>query len=164
MKKLCLLGAFVLSIFTASSAYSACGAGGCGFSAPSFGDNCCAEPCAPCAQATGNCICQYVRYQPCPYTIKRCVQEQCPYTVRCCRMIPQYYQVQRCRMVPEYYNVTCCRQVPEYYDVQKCRTVCRTVCEQACTYKPVYFWKNECNQCPVQQPCAPACSSCPCGQ
>lgn len=150
MKKLCLMGAFLFSIFAAQTGFS-------------YGGGCCGAPCCDqpandcgCEEKTGECVCRYVRWQACPYTIQRCVQEQVPYCRRCCRMVPQYYEVQKCRYVPEYYSVTCCRQVPEYYDVQECRTVCRTVCEQACNYVPRYYWKRECQPCGQQ--CAPCCN------
>jgi hypothetical protein len=147
MKKLCLMGAFLFSIFAAQNVYS---------------DNgCCPPSCgSPCDTSTGECYCKYVTYDACPYTIPRCVSEQIPYTVKHCRMVPQYYPVQQCRMVPEYYTVTACRQVPEYYETQHCRTVYRTVCEQACRYVPRYYWKHECGCpstgcCPSPAPCCP---------
>lgn len=151
MKKLCLLGAFLFSIFAAQTGFSNCGGPACG-GQPSFGGG---DQGCGCEQPTGECICKYVTYQACPYTIPRCVEEQVPYCRKCCRWVPQYYQVQKCRYVPEYYSVTCCRQVPEYYDVQECRTVRRVVCEPACRYIPRYYWKRECQPC--QQSCQPSC-------
>lgn len=146
MKKLFLLGAFVATIFSAQAGFSQC-------AAP------CAQPCEqPCNdQPVGDCYCKYVRYEACPYTIPRCVEEQIPYTRRCCRYVPQYYQVQKCRYVPEYYSVTCCRQVPEYFDVCETKTCKKIIQEPACRYVPRYYWKHEC-QAPAAAPCAP------CGQ
>lgn len=150
MKKLCLLGAFLFSIFTAQG-FAQCGSGSC---AP-CGDSCATTPCCPqvCDQGTGECYCKYVRYNPCPYSVTRCYQEQIPYTVKCCRSVPQYYPIQKVRYVPEYYTVTGCRQVPEYYDVQKSYCVTRSYQEPHCRYVPTYYWKHECQQCAA--PCAP---------
>lgn len=142
MKKLCLMGAFLFSIFTAQS-FADCGSYGGNYGS---GDQGCGTPCCeqPCDQRTGECVCKYVRYIPCPYSITRCYQECIPYSVKCCRMVPQYYPVQRVRYVPEYYTVTCCRQVPEYYDVPKCYYVTRTYQEPHCTYRTCTYWKAEC--------------------
>ena len=49
-------------------------------------------------QATGECWCKYVHYQPCYYYTKRCVTENKYCTKKCCRQVPQCYEVQRCRM------------------------------------------------------------------
>lgn len=144
MKKLCLMGAFLFSIFTAQTVYSQ--------------DCCapCAPPCdSPCDERTGECFCRYVHYEACPYTTKRCVTETIPCSRRCCQMVPQYYPVQRCRMVPEYYTVSCCRQVPVYYDVPECKYVNRVICEPACRYCPRYYWKRECQPCANPAPCCP---------
>lgn len=170
MKKLCLLGAFLCSIFMFNTAYSQCNnAQNSGVQSYSQnygsrnynqsygnygaqggvvqGGDC------PCDQPCGNCYCQYVHYEPCYYTTQRCIEEQVPYTRKCCRYVPQYYEVQRCRYVPQYYTETCCRQVPEYYDVQEYRCCKRTICEPQCKYIPRYYWKHECR---------PSCA--PCGQ
>jgi hypothetical protein len=152
MKKLCLIGAFLFSIFTAQNVFAQCGGPDC-CGAPPCGGPCGADCGSPCDSRTGECYCRYVHYVACPYTIKRCVQEACPYTVRCCRYVPQYYPIQRCRMVPEYYTVTGCRYCPEYYCVEKCAYVNRTICEPACTYRPVYYWRQECQSCCDQAPC-----------
>lgn len=156
MKKLFIIGASLLSIFTAQGAFAACGMGSCGSS--------CGSPCGntndcgcPCDQPTNDCYCRFVRYQPCYYTTKRCVQEQVPCTKKCCRMVPQYYQVQKCRYVPEYYSVTCCRQVCEYYDVPDCKTYTRVICEPQCTYVPRYYWKYVCGGNSCASPCATPC-------
>lgn len=152
MKKLFLLGASLFSILGGSSLFAACGAGGCGapvapMPAPvSYDKSACGE------QPTGDCVCKYVRYEPCYYNTTRCVEEQVPCTKRCCKYVPEYYQVQRCRYVPEYYCETKCRQVPQYYDVCEYKTCKKYVCEPQCTYKPVYYWKRTCNT-----GCAPTC-------
>ncbi len=134
MKKLCLMGAFLFSIFAAQNAYS---------------QDCCGAPCDTgcnqgCDERTGECICKYVHWQACPYTIQRCYTETIPCQRTCCRMVPQYFPIQKCRMVPEYYTVQGCRYVPEYYQVPYNRYVQRTYCEPHCRYIPQYYWKREC--------------------
>lgn len=146
MKKLFIIGASLLSIFTAQGAFASCGAGFCG---NNMGPGCCDDGCPP-DQPTNECFCRFVRYQPCYYTTKRCIEEQIPCTKKCCRWIPQYYQVQKCRYVPQYYCETHCRQVCDYYDVPDCRTVRRVICEPQVTYVPRYYWKHTC-----ATPCCP---------
>jgi hypothetical protein len=147
MKKLFLIGAFLLGIFSVNG-YSL------GFFGGGGGD-CCPQPCG---QPTGECYCLYVDYQPCYYTTKRCIEEQIPCSRRCCRMVPQYYQVQRCRYVPEYYCDTQCRYVPEYYDVPETKCCKRIICEPQCRYVPRYYWKHVCadqNSLSPVNPCCP---------
>lgn len=170
MKKLFLLSACLFGIFGISQGYSQCSAQGCG-AGPAYGQGYgrsgvyqgygrgsnfggygrgavyqggdCRE------QPTGQCYCQYVRYEPRPYTTTRCVEERynCPKT--CCRMVPEYFQVQKCRYVPEYYCETRCKQVPQYYEVQECKTRYKTICEPQCDYVPKYYWRCE------NKPCCP---------
>ncbi len=128
MKKFLLLGAFLLTVFTVQKGYSQ----GC------CDTSCCEE------QACNECYCLYVRYEPCYYNTKRCIEEQIPCCKRCCRYVPKYYQVQRCRYVPEYYTETCCKQECEYYDVQEYKTCKKTICEPQCKYVPKYYWKHTC--------------------
>ena len=99
----------------------------------------------PCEdQATGDCYCKYVKYEPCYYTTKRCVQEQIPCTKKCCRYVDQYYEVKKCKYVPEYYTETKSCKVPEYYEVPDCKTCTKTICEKHCKYVPKYYWKHTC--------------------
>lgn len=140
MKKLFLIGAFLLGIFTVQNAYS-----------QQYGQIPGGDPC--CEQATGQCYCLFVRYEPSYYTTRRCVDEQIPCTKKCCRMVPQYYEVQRCRYVPEYYCETKCRMVPEYYDVPDTKCCKRVICEPQCQYIPRYYWKYVCGD---SSPC-PTC-------
>ncbi len=152
MKKLFIIGASLLSIFTAQGAFAGCcGTSACGDVGYGGGNDCgaCQSDCgSPCDQPTNNCYCQYVRYQPYYYSTKRCVQECVPCSKKCCRWVPQYYQVQRCRYVPEYYCETRCKQVCEYYDVPDCKYYNRVICEPQCTYIPQYYWKYSCgNNC-----------------
>lgn len=136
MKKLVLMAVAVMGLFGMTQGF-----------AQGYDNGCCEQP-------TGQCYCQYVTYDACPYTVKRCVQECYTVNRQCCNYVPQYYQVQRCRYVPEYYCETKCRYVPNYYCVPETRTCNRVVCEPRCNYVPRYYWKCE-NQC---APCAPACA------
>lgn len=133
MKKLFLIGAFLLSIFAIHNVYSY---------APNYSGSGCYNECAE--YPTNDCWCRYVRYKPCYYTTKRCITEQVPCVRKCCRYVPQYYQVQCCRYVPQYYCVTRCRKVPEYFCVQESKCCTRTVCEPQCRYVPEYCWKRVC--------------------
>jgi hypothetical protein len=108
---------------------------------------CCGE------QACGECYCLYVKYEPCYYTTKRCVEEQITCKKKCCRYVPQYCEVKRCRYVPQYYTETVCRQVPEYYYVDECKPCKKTICEKQCKYVPKYYWKHTCGQTQVAKPC-----------
>lgn len=109
---------------------------------------------APCAdQATNECWCKYVHYEPCYYTTRRCVEEQIPCKRKCCRYVDKYYEVQRCRMVPQYYTETCCRKEPEYYYVDECKTCKKWVCDQHCKYVPTYYWKRTCGDSNCTTPC-----------
>lgn len=155
MKKLFLIGAFLLGIFSIKGAYAQDWRQACGQPCGQACDQACNQPCD---SAVGECYCLYVHYQPCYYNTTKCIEEQVPYTRKCCRYVPQYYQVQRCRYVPQYYTETYCRQVPEYYDVQEYRCCKRNVCEQKCTYVPRYYWKHECRSNGNTGSCAP------CGQ
>lgn len=140
LKKLGITAAFLMGIFTFSSAFADC------------------APCCPPDQACGDCYCKYVRYEPrCTYS-KRCIEEQVCCPRKCCRFVPEYYDVQRCRYVPQYYTIQVqkCRYVPEYYCEKKCRYVpqyyevndyktCKKyVCEPNYTCVPKYYWKREC--------------------
>ncbi len=141
LKKIGFIGTFLLGVFAIPSLSAQ---GNCG---------------APCEQPCGECYCKYVRYEPCCYNKKRCVEECIPCSKKCCRYVDQYYNVQRCRYVPQYYTVQvqkcryvpeyyceqkCCK-VPEYYDVQQYKTCKKTICEPCTTYVPRYYWKRECN-------------------
>lgn len=142
MKKLFLIGAFLLGLFTVQNIYS---------QEPlvNYGN-------APCEdQPCGECWCRYVRYTPCYYTTKRCVEEQVPCCKKCCRYVPQYYSVQCCRYVPQYYPVQRCRYVPEYYDVQEYKCCKKTICEPCCKYVPKYYWKRTCAPQCAPQGCLP---------
>lgn len=129
MKKWFVIGAFLCGILGVQTSYAQCGG--------RQSDACCDKP-------TGECYCKYVRYEPCYYTTKRCIDEQVPCVKRCCRMKPEYYQVRCCRMVPEYYYVTKCRQCPEYYDVTEYKCQKKVICEPQCKYVPKYYWKRTC--------------------
>ena len=107
-------------------------------------DNVC-PPEGPCGEAC-ECWCKCVRYKPCYYTTKRCVEECIPCTKRCCRYIDKTYEVQKCRYVPEYYCETKCCKVPEYYDVQDYKTCKKWVCDRHCKYVPEYYWKHTCGE------------------
>lgn len=112
----------------------------------------------PCADMpTNDCWCLWVRYKPCYYQTKRCIEEQIPCKRRCCRYVDRYYQVERCRYVPEKYCETVCRKEPEYYDVDECKTCKRWVCDQQCRYVPEYYWKHTCGDNGCQKPCPPQC-------
>jgi hypothetical protein len=117
----------------------------------------CEYPSGPCV-----CYCPYTKFEPCYYTVKRCVEE--PYTEykRCCRYVPKYYDKQCCRYVPQYYTQTCCKYEPEYYcvPVQKCRT--REICERKCRYVPCTYTKKSCVECPPADNACPG-GSCPGG-
>lgn len=142
MKKLFLLGAFILSIFAVKAGYSACCSQPC--ARPSCAQPC-AQPCAPaCDERVGECYCLYKKQEPYTYNTQRCVEEQVPYTRRCSRSVPKYYEVDRCQMVPQWYKETVCRNEIEYYDVQEYKTVTRTICEPQVGYTDKYYWKHEC--------------------
>jgi hypothetical protein len=147
MKKSCLIGAFLFSIFAAQPGFTNCGTVcGSGSYGGSYGGvQPQPESLQPEEAPTGNCVCQYVQYIPYPYTINRCYQEQVPYQVQRCRWEPRYYQVQRCRYEPQYYSVTQCQMVPKYYSEQRFKTITRTIPEPACRYVSKYYWKTECN-------------------
>lgn len=104
-------------------------------------------------QATNDCWCKYVHYEPCYYYTKRCVTENKYCTKKCCRQVPKYYEVQRCKMVPQYYTETCCKMCPEYYDVQECVPCKKWVCDRHCKYVPRYYWKHTCGQQGCPTPC-----------
>lgn len=110
------------------------------------------EECCPPEQATGDCYCLMVRYEPCYYTTKRCVEEQIPCKKKCYRKVPCYTQVERCRMVPEKYCETVCTYKTECYEVDDCKTCTRVVCDQHCKWVPKYYWKHTC-----ENPCAANC-------
>lgn len=149
MKKWFIIGAFLCGILGVQSVdagyYGYRGYGYGNSSNMGFGDSCCGE------SPTGDCICRYVRYEPCYYNTSRCVDEQVPCVKQCCRYRPEYYQVQRCRYVPQYYCETRCRQVPEYYNVTEYKCCKRVVCEPQCRYIPRYYWKRTC--CPENACC-----------
>lgn len=107
-------------------------------------------------QATGECWCKYVHYEPCYYYTKRCVTENKYCTKRCCRQVPKYYEVQRCKYVPQYYCETCCKYCPEYYDVQECIPCQKWVCDRHCKYVPKYYYKHVCGKPNCPTPC-PTC-------
>lgn len=119
-----------------------------------------------CDQPVNDCWCKYVRYNPCYYYTKRCVQDCYPVNKQCCRMVPQYYQVQKCRYVPQYYCETACRQVPEYYTVCETKTCNRWVNDKHVRWVPEYYWKHTCGDagcntpCPSQAPTAPVGGGC----
>ncbi len=114
-----------------------------GYAGSGCGTNACCEP-ACCEQPCNDCYCRFVRYEACPYTTKRCVEECIPCKKKCWRMVPQYYEVQRCRYVPQYYTETCCRQVRECYEVDDVKVCKRVICEPQCRYVPKYYWKRVC--------------------
>lgn len=103
----------------------------------------------------GECYCLMVRYKPCYYTTKRCVQECIPCKKKCYRCVPKYYEVKKCRMVPEYYCETACKYEKECYEVDDTKYVTKTVCDQHCKYVPEYYWKHT--------GCAPAAQACDTG-
>lgn len=136
MKNIITLGAFLF---------------GMAFTQAAFADDatnngaCCAPVQQPCGdQPTGECYCMYVKYEPCYYTTKRCVEECIPCKRKCCRSVPRYYEVQRCRYVPQYYTETICKNEKEYYYVDEVKTCKKTICEQQCKYVPKYYWKHNC--------------------
>lgn len=149
MKKVFLIGAFLLSVFGANAAHAAYSQSWHDTNQPySRYRSERAQPqvsgeCPPDAP-DGMCYCRYVHYQPRYYTTKRCVEECYTCPKKCCRYVPQYYEVKKCRYVPEYYTETHCRQVPEYYEVQECKTCKKVICEPQCEYVPTYYWKCEC--------------------
>ena len=153
MNKLLTLGALVCCMMFGASA-SAQDASNYGQQQPAQDQCCPAEhPAEDQGQATNDCWCKYVRYKPCYYTTKRCVEEQVPCTKTCCRMVPKYYEVERCKYVPQYYKETCCRNEPEYYQVADCKTCKKWVCDQHCQYVPEYYWKHTCGDNACTTPC-----------
>jgi len=165
MKKLFQLGAVFFGILMAQNGFAQDYAGSEGYSSGSAyqggayasgsGSDCCAPQDQCCDQATNDCWCRYVHYEPCYYTTKRCVNYCVPCTRKCCRYCPKYYQVQRCRYVPQYYCETLCRYCPEYYDVCEQKQCTKTVCDTHCRYVPRYYWKHVCGQ---QQGCETGCA------
>lgn len=149
MNKLLQIGALVCCMMFASTAFAQDAANCC----PPAQDQCCPAEHPAEGQSTGDCWCKMVRYKPCYYTTKRCVEEQIPCTKTCCRMVPKYYEVQRCRYVPQYYCETCCRNEPEYYQVPDCKTCKKWVCDQHCQYVPEYYWKHTCGDANCTTPC-----------
>ena len=153
MKKFFQIAAVTIGLFFAQGAYAddnSCKDNSC--NKEDTAAQCCPEE-HPCEQPTNDCWCKYVRYKPCYYTEKRCVEEKVPCKKRCCRMVPKYYEVKKCKMVPQYYTETVCKQEPEYYDVEETKCTKKWVCEQKCKYVPEYFWKHVCGQ----QGCPSAC-------
>lgn len=130
-----MLGAFLFGLTLTQAAFAGCNNGNGGCSAPVA-----AQPCGE--QATGECYCMYVKYEPCYYTTKRCVEECIPCKRKCSRTVPRYYEVQRCRYVPQYYTETVCKNEREYYYVDDVKTCQKTVCEQHVKYVPKYYWKH----------------------
>lgn len=150
MKKMIQMGALFLSLLVTQFGFSQDAAYGYANSTAPQGGNVIydnspgADGACPQEQATGNCWCLYVKYEPCYYCTQRCVEEQIPCTKRCCRQVPKYYEVQRCKMVPEYYTETCCKYCTEYYDVPDTKCCKKWVSDQHCKYVPKYYWKHTC--------------------
>ncbi|NGX61523.1 MAG: hypothetical protein K940chlam9_01009 [Chlamydiae bacterium] len=148
MKKFFILGAFLCGILGFQQAEARGSRNNCCQDRCCKQEQCRPERCQPeecCAEeATGECYCEYVRYEPRHYTTTRCVEEQVPCPRTCCRYVPEYYEVQKCRYVPEYYCETKCRMKPEYYEVCDYKCVKRTICEPQCEYVPKYYWKHSC--------------------
>lgn len=137
MKKLFQVGAFFIGILMVQGGFAM------GNNGPGCGQENACPPEQPCGQPV-DCWCRYVRYEPCYYCEKRCVEEQIPCKRKCTRMVPRYYEVQRCRYVPQYYKETICRNEPECYYVDECRTCKRWVSDTKCRYVPKYYWKHTC--------------------
>lgn len=171
MKKVFQIGALVLGLCVAQLGFSDYygNNGGCNPCAPQdqgqvIQDGACPQE-GPCGdQSTGDCWCKYVRYKPCYYTTKRCVEEKIPCKKKCCRYVDQYYEVQKCRMVPEYYTEQACKKVPEVYYVDDCKTCKKWVCDQHVKYVPEYYWKHVCGDnsgcnapCPQGNPAPQGC-------
>lgn len=111
-------------------------------------------PCsAPQGGPTNECWCKYVRYEPCYYYTKRCVNENKYCTKKCTRQVPKYYEVQKCRYVPQYYTETACKYETECYDVQECIPCKKWVCDRHVKYVPKYYWKHVCGQQSCPTPC-----------
>lgn len=155
MNKLLTLGAVFFGILFAQSAHAACNSNGqC---SPAASSNVC-PPEGPVAdQPMNECYCLYVRYNPCYYTTKHCVEEQVPCKRKCCRTVPKYYEVQRCKYVPQYYTETCCKNEKEYYYVDETKTCKKWVSQQECKYVPEYYWKHTCG---ADTSAAPAVGGC----
>lgn len=153
MKKCLAIAAFICS-FLVTSNVSAQNAMNYSSNNSMNNEACCPEAC-PQDQACGDCYCKMVRYEPCYYTTKRCVEEQIPCKKKCYRKVPCYTQVERCRMVPEKYCETVCTYKTECYEVDDCKTCQKIVCDQHCKWVPKYYWKHTCA--PVAS-CAPAAS------
>ena len=173
MKKLLQIGTvFFCLIMTSAFAQDAgccpCPQGNAAPTAQDNGQDYTSQEAAPgehaCDQPVNDCWCKYVRYNPCYYYTKRCVQDCIPCQRTCCRMVPQYYQVQKCRYVPQYYCEQACRQVPEYYTVCETKTSNRMVCDKHCRWVPQYYWKHTCGDagCTTPAPSQPADAGCGC--
>lgn len=160
MKKMFQLGAVFFCILMTQTIFAADYAASDNYatSSDNYGsgrvieDSACPQE-GPCGEAV-ECWCKCVRYKPCYYTTKRCVEECVPCKKKCCRYVDKYYEVQKCRYVPEYYCETKCCKVPEYYEVDDTKICKKWVCDRHCKYVPEYYWKHTCgNASGCSRPC-----------